>query len=141
MKTQNTLENKAKFFALYFGQRILRYNNWSDEANNKEVGSFVYDLYNENTFLELKPLSQISDEDAEYCIGKMECSLRINDPNHGDYGMSPSSIFINSIIGHNSFYIDRRESDYLRLNGYAIKWVDLKIEDLIEYGWIKLKEI
>ena len=30
--------------------------------------------------------------------------------------------------------------DYLRSKGYAIPYLDLSVEDLIEYGWIKLKD-
>ena len=30
--------------------------------------------------------------------------------------------------------------DYLRSKGYALPWMDLSVEDLVKYGWIKLKE-
>ena len=30
--------------------------------------------------------------------------------------------------------------DYLRSKGYALPWMDLLVEDLVEYGWVKLKE-
>lgn len=31
-------------------------------------------------------------------------------------------------------------ADYLRSKGYAIPWLYLSVKDLVEYGWIKLKE-
>lgn len=136
---ETSLEEKAKFFALYWGQRVLRFDTWTKNAESKEVGSFISDLYNDKCFIELKPLSSISDEDAEYCIGKTECSMRKNDPNSCDYGMSPSSIFVNSMIGDSSYHIGRREADYLRSKGYAIKWIDKTVKDQVSDGWVKLK--
>ncbi|TCV17169.1 hypothetical protein EDC17_101188 [Sphingobacterium alimentarium] len=132
---ENTLENKAKFLALYWGQRLMR----------EEMDSKLYfckpgkDSDFELNYIELKPLSSISDEDAEYCIGKTECSMRKNDPNSGDYGMSPSSIFVNSMIGDSSYHIGRREADYLRSKGYALPWMGVTVEEQVNRGWIKLK--
>ena len=54
---KNTLENKAKFFALYWGQEVYKDNKTSEPFN-------VSILHHKNSYLELKPLSQISDEDA-----------------------------------------------------------------------------
>jgi hypothetical protein len=34
--------------------------------------------------------------------------------------------------------IGSKECDYLRSKGYALHWMDLSVEDLVEYGWIKL---
>lgn len=136
MKTENNLENKAKFFAQYYKQKIC--------LDNKGIANEPWLNYSwgeiDKLYLELTPLSQITDEDAEYCVGKVECSMRKNDINHGDFGMSPSAIFVNSLMGNNSYHIGRREADYLRMKGYSVKWVDLSVEDLVEYGWIKLKE-
>lgn len=137
---ENTLENKAKFFAQYWGQKVYRRHGWTRKKNSRPVDSYGMETNFKQSFLELKPLSQISDEDAEYCIGSVECRLRKNNPNHGDYGMSPSAIFINSIIGDSSYHIGRKEADYLRSKGYALKYLDCTVKEQIEYGWIKLKE-
>lgn len=32
------------------------------------------------------------------------------------------------------------DSDYLRSKGYVLPYMDLSVEDLIEYNWVKLKE-
>ena len=32
------------------------------------------------------------------------------------------------------------KSDCLRSKGYALPYMDLSVDNLIEYGWIKLKE-
>lgn len=140
---ENTLENKAKFFALYLGQKVMRCKTFNVTTGNGLSGLMNVDVNSEtikeNWFLELKTLSSISDEDAEYCIGKTECSMRKNDPNSGDYGMSPSSIFVNSMIGDSSYHIGRREADYLRSKGYALKWMDKTVKEQILDGWVKLK--
>ena len=134
---ENTLENKAKFFALY----------WRLEFTGSDhYGEYMPDTWSEfpkyvdKQYLILKPLSSISDEDAEFCIGKVECNMRKNDPNHGDYGMSPSGIFVNSIIGDSSYHIGRREADYLRSKGYALKWMDKPVKEQVADCWIKLKQ-
>ena len=68
MKTQNTLENKAKFFTQYWRQDILCRVIFGKNKNeiimhntpcsNLKLGEII------DSYLELKPLSQISDEDA-----------------------------------------------------------------------------
>ncbi len=134
---ENTLENKAKFFALYWGFEFTG----SDHYGEYMPGTWSeFPKYVDKQYLILKPISSISDEDAEYCIGKVECSMRKNDPSHGDYGMSPSGIFVNSIIVYSSYHIGRREADYLRSKGYALKWMDKTVKEQIADGWIKLKE-
>ena len=32
------------------------------------------------------------------------------------------------------------ECDYFRSKGYALPYMDLSVEDLVKYGWVKLKE-
>lgn len=59
----NTLENKAKFFAQYWGQKIATRkigNAWCPLKLNRTV---IQSEINKWT-LELKPLSSITDEDA-----------------------------------------------------------------------------
>ncbi len=133
---KNTPENKARFFALYWGQRLV---SWKENTGKLKLVNSGY-INESSTFLELTPLSQITDEDAEYCIGSAEYYLRRNDEKSVNFGMSPSGMFINTLIGHNSYFIGKQEADYLRLKGYAVRWLDLSVKQLVEYGWIKLKE-
>jgi hypothetical protein len=30
--------------------------------------------------------------------------------------------------------------DYLRSKGYALPWMGLSVDELVEYGWVKLKD-
>ena len=111
MKTENTLENKRKFFAQYWGQKILLHVIDVDDILlllNNEIDNDI-----KNWLLYLKPVSQISDEDAI---------------NLG-YGYA----------SHLKSNLDRN-IDQLRNLGYTLPWMDLSVEDLVEYGWIKLKE-
>lgn len=109
MKTQNTLENKARFFAQYWGQYVLYFS--SDFL--RKIDNLTLDSVENDDFLELKPLSHITDEDAI---------------NLG-YGYA----------SHLKSNLDRN-IDQLRNLGFAVPWMDLSVEDLVEYGWVKLKE-
>ena len=109
MKTQNTLENKAKFFAQYWGQHVLYFS--SDFL--RKIDSLTLVGIENDDYLELKPISKITDEDAI---------------NLG-YGYA----------SHLKSNLDRN-IDQLRNLGFAVPWMDLSVEDLVEYGWIKLKE-
>ena len=63
MKTENTLENKAKFFALYFNQNVMRDN----QTTTKRLYPCTWgniEFEPEHAWLDLTPLSQITDEDA-----------------------------------------------------------------------------
>lgn len=118
MKTENTLENKRKFFAQYWGQRNLLHVIDDDDIHlllNDEMANDV-----KNWLLYLIPISQITDEDA-VALG---------------YTDSKSAITKHlKMIGK-----ETSDADYLRSKGYALPWMDLSVEDLVEYGWVKLKE-
>ncbi len=141
----NTLENKAKFFALYWGQRVeMLIESYGINAtlwlvNPKDIGI--------NSFLELKPLSSISDEDAievtkilkykedDYFVKNFGFEAfeylkdEINESKHG---------FLGHVVNESSRVV--AAADYLRSQGYAIPWNELSVEKLVEYGWVKLKE-
>lgn len=113
MKTQNTLENKARFFAQYWGQKIICFPHNKNPIRYDNPNKLLAGKFERNAYLELKPLSQISDEDAI---------------NLG-YGYA----------SHLKSNLDRN-IDQLRNLGFAVPYMDLSVEDLVEYGWIKLKE-
>ena len=125
MKTQNTLENKAKFFAQYFSQHVLYFS--SDFL--RKIDNLTLDSVENDDYLELKPLSQISDEDA----------IKISKEFHifkSDIRNSVKELFQEfDVLG-----LSMETGDYLRSKGYALPYMDLSVEDLVEYGWVKLKE-
>ena len=119
-KLENTLENKHKFFAQYYGQKVLKFDIEEDKfAFTFPVDSLCLSEYVVNqTFLELKPLESISGEDAKY-LGYAD-------------NISATTTYLKS-LGK-----ELKEADYLRSKGYALTWMNLSVQDLINYGWIKL---
>ena len=148
MKLENTLENKAKFFAQYWGQHVLYFS--SDFL--RKIDSLTLDSVENDDYLELTPLSQISDEDVirgiMFTYNKTyEDLVEILEVKHYNTFSSITTIkagqnFKTSRSIHHwngDRKIGSKECDYFRSKGYALPWMDLSVEDLIEYGWVKLK--
>lgn len=155
---ENTLENKAKFFAQYWLQEVLcsdifHYKNKKMNGNN--IPSDHY--------LELKPLSQISDDDAINVAKLVSPMLFEGRGKNGGHYIDKSEIWWYSVkhdgkilmvdIDLDGYVFEYDEvdeykrpsrsligTDYLRSKGYALPYMDLSVEDLIDYGWVKLKE-
>ena len=149
MKTENTLENKAKFFAQYWGQHVLYFS--SDFL--RKIDNLTLNSIENDDFLELKPLSQISDKDVIQGITYLynitrEALGEILEIKHYDTFSSITTIEIgcnfktSRSIHHwrGTKKIGSVEADYFRSKGYALTYMDLSVEDLIDYGWVKLKE-
>lgn len=129
MKTENTLENKAKFFAQYWGQKVFKETKFHNSPLCNINSTFIDGA--KDWHLELKPLSKICDEEA-LILSKMRYSFEeyINLEN-GKCMVS---------CHENQKYLIQIQVDFLRSKGYALPYMDLSVEDLIEYGWIKLGE-
>lgn len=121
MKVEINNENKAKFFALYWGQTIVSHDEYPDKSTNIIEESNIKKYSEDTYFLYLKTLSQISDEDA-----KLVCK-------HHRVISSDEKWSVNSVIK-----LDGYSTDYLRSKGYAIPWMGLSVEEMVEAGWIKL---
>lgn len=132
---KNNLENKAMFFAQYWNYEYVgsdKYSHimpdtWSD-----------FPKWIEDQYLILKPLSSISDEDAldiaMIMYGHLEPDL-YHYPNMGRF-------FLDNFSNKNSVYypiLSTQAVDYLRSKGYALPYMGLSVDQLVEYGWIKLK--
>jgi hypothetical protein len=119
MKTENTIENKVKFFALYWGSVIY----------NKEYKSRFTMLYSllegysieVGDVLELTSLSAITDEDA-IKVGYVG-NFHFLDEYKSQFKLNTFSV---------------KAADYLRSKGYVLPYMDLSVDDLIEYEWVKL---
>lgn len=105
---ENTQSNKEKFFAQYWGQKVGKVNSYHQNVISKVCEANISSI----DYLELKPLSSITDEDAK------------------KLGYSSPLL----LKKHSSFHVDE-----LRALGYALWWHGLSVEKQIEYGWIKLK--
>lgn len=149
MKLENTLENKARFFAQYWGQHVLYFS--SDFL--RKIDNLTLDSIENDDYLELKPLSQISDEDVIQGImitynKTYEGLGEILEVKHYNTFSSITTTRVGeNFKTHRSIHhwngnrkIGSMECDYFRSKGYALPWMDLSVEDLVKYGWIKLKE-
>ena len=133
MKIQNTLENKTKFFAQYWGQDVLCRVIFGKNKNeiimhntpcsNLKLGEII------DSYLELKPLSRISDEDA------IEISKE-----YPAFGSNIRNSVKELFQEFDDLELSIKTGDYFRSKGYALPYMDLSVEDLVEYGWVKLKE-
>ncbi|MGU3377680.1 hypothetical protein [Chryseobacterium sp. M5A1_1a] len=143
---ENTLENKSKFFARYWGQEVLNGNGLIYSATMKTK------LSDNGDFLELKPLSSITDEDAIQGIlllynESIEDLGEIIEISHRDTFSSITTIDkgttfkTNRSIHHweGILKIGSTESDFFCSKGYAVQWMKLSVETQIEFGWVKLK--
>ena len=115
---------KSRFFAQYWGTKTL----YVGGVGKVEVGKRGWNLNHPDFFLQLKPLSKITDKDAEY-IMQLEGFI--------DGFLSDDFLnFLNDLKkGHcNKFEV----IDYLRSKGYALPFMEYSIDDLISFGWVQL---
>lgn len=179
---ENTVENKAKFFAQYWGQEVLSdFTNKGKRCLYSIVVSNFYNIEKSDVYLELKPLSQITDEDAievakivhqiysdKWEVIKLvdssihvELKGKVNDVYHISIGFRECSINANHHFlkteddTAKSFKINIGQVnmssskpigyvyviDYLRSKGYAMPYMDLSVENMIEYGWVKITNL
>lgn len=144
--TENNLENKVKFFGLYMCQNVLCYNTVETPQSYKLLEPFSV---SDTEYLLLKPLKSISDEEL------LSFAKYYNEKNFNEMIQSfeivslGEKFLINQMkelfaIQKNNQYdwsdFQRMYADWFRANGFACEWLKLSIQDLIDYGWIKLKE-
>lgn len=146
MKAEINNENRAKFFAQYWGQDVLTVGNALCE-NLPE--NWIESSLNHTQYLQLKPLSEISDEDA-IDVAKINTSI------HWNNGLTPNvwkNSFGHTIVSNGTGIIDKygqtiisehylsyTQVDFLRSRGYLVPWMGLSCEEIIEAGWAKLKK-
>lgn len=140
---ENTLENKAKFFAQYWGQNVLTRphcggKKWilGDEVSIQSALS--KQGYDYQYFLELKPLSSITDEDLEkisfnFPEGTKDIEFDFLPDNYKFHWKAKKGIKVKE------GFLALKDFDYLRSKGYALPWLGLSVEKQIAYGWVKLK--
>lgn len=120
---ENTNLNKEKFFALYWGQKVLNPYSLLTFKNTsvlQNVSAMQLVNIRENDYLQLKSLESISDEDAQ----KLGCE------NKKDFD------YFFKINGYRGFFPD--EADKLRELGYLIGYNSLTPDQIISYGWAKI---
>lgn len=167
---ENTIENKGKFISQYWTQDVLRLSDYPNTKIQINSQTIFERGYNNNSYLELTPLSMISDEDSIEVANILSFCRHVkywdvlNMMNRNDLQwvqvIGTASKKDDSVVGGNIFihksgriewdWDDKNEfSDYeLRIysayqyllsKGYALPYIGLSVDEMIEYGWLKLK--
>lgn len=139
---ENTLENKEKFLFQYYGQQCFKVT--VDAIVNQKVTGFFVERFGETGFLELKPISSITDEDA---IEVFNMALRyrhdaIHRLTEKDF-IKQGKRFAEDLQYINGGYIVGllgvlSSIDYLRSKKYALPYNGLSVEEQVKRNWIKL---
>lgn len=158
--TKNTLENHMAFRALYIGQNVLGHKGHENQKLDwLELQSrFLID----GSYLGLKNVAEITDIDAiEVAImfnwyrlkvrydtdwritridnGNIKCKLS-NDHFDLEVMISKSGrVWSNDQSITSNYKIDSAIFDYLRSKEYLIAFRNISQEEILEFGWAKIK--
>jgi hypothetical protein len=148
MKPENNSANKAIFLSQYWNQEVLYVPNLVYTGNPSEPSHeewievkvdefYIMKVANSKLPAFLTPLSQITDEDAIEVANIAGNSSYTDDRKsfNGRLLVQEYLRNVTNIYGEDWINI----FDYLRSKGYALPWMGLSVDELVEYGWIKLK--
>lgn len=151
---ENTKEWKERFFALYWGQKVLV------SFNKPHFCIFDMEGVAENEYLQLKPLQSIADEDAievankiGYFFDKVVRSdkyIYVTDK-YNDFEDQSETLriypngeifYLNESGKVNELSMEQAETviSFLRSNAISYQFNGVDVNTLIEWGWVKLKE-
>lgn len=138
---ENLLQNKAKFFAQYWNQKVMtkvvRGENKAKITTHDVVCSNWKFVELVESYLELRDISSIIDDE----LGAIARFYKPNAKNVYIYDDQLTFDYYSGDETH-SVAVELNSGycfDYLRMNGFAMEWMGLCITKLEEYGWLKLK--
>jgi len=139
MKAEINNENRRRFEALYFGQDVFWSCREPMEKDKIIDGRKLARPFSKYDAIELKPLSKISDEDV------IEVAKIFRWNHYSDESkVFQVKTFLSQYLDYHNTNISPNEyfqlCDYLRSKGYALPWMGLSVEEMVEAGWIKLIE-
>ena len=111
---------KCRFFAQYWGTKTL----YVGGVGLVEIGKGGWNLKHPDFFLQLKPLSKITDEDAISMYRGLERNYESANQFLEDY----------KSIG----FLEQSEVDFLRSKGYAVPFMGYSVDELVKTGWVQL---
>lgn len=131
MKPENNIYNKTKFFALYWGQNVAV---WRGHLfNNVDPSDMEY-----GEWLQLTPLSKITDEDAIEVANILRWSYLSDE---AKIAQVRQLIDKHLNTQTNITFIEWIEvAGYLRSRGYLVPWMGLTPDEIVSYGWAQYKE-
>jgi hypothetical protein len=104
------------------------------ETNRRIFYAIYGEFDNLLTPIKLKPLSKISDEDA---VGIPSIPNRTTLELLDYFCKKDHLVACEYLLGS----LTPQDYDYLRSRGYALPWMGISVEKMIEAGWIKLEEL
>lgn len=133
---ENTIENKVKFFVQYWGQDCLTLFGESGAfgVKNCRVQGNHLSSITPYDFLILKSLADFSDEDAYHM------AVFVGDL--GDQDNKDTLTRHGKEIVHYDVVLRTIRSihaDFLRSRGYLIPFNNLTPDQILEYGWAKIR--
>ncbi len=141
---ENILENKEKFFTQYFMQDILVNRNGRYFLTLQTL--HWVKTYQDTLKLELIPLSKISNTDAIGCLNILFDEATVKEMANLTRELWIKILKTELSAGFGSvqmkvspyFPTVLNVYDFLRSKGYALPWMGLSVEKLVEYGWVVL---
>ena len=126
---------KCRFFVQYWGVKCM----YVGGVGLVEVGTGGWNLKHPDFFLELKPISKLSDEDAINFFDIQFNETHKDKPN--EFKIERGKEWANSINSERFGLIPANflhGIDFLRSKGYAINFMEYSVEKLVELGWVRL---
>lgn len=141
---ENNLQNKAKFVSQYYMQKIAFWTLNGSENKFCISGHRLVKSNIKGITLELTPLSLITNEDIKVVL---EFLYKIY-PHTKDMKLKESQIsaIIESFTESATYVPEynilfcQEVIDFLRSKSYCLPWMDLSVEQQIDFGWVKLRE-
>lgn len=125
---------KSRFFAQYWGTKTL----YIGGKGLVELGKGGWNLKHPDFFLQLKPLSKITNEDAE----KLQYTLVNVVGLDGLIRQNSIELVKEVVLNYEQidclFMLPSSFADLARELGYAIDWNNYKVSKQIELGWVQL---
>lgn len=141
---ENDKQEKAAFFAQYWGQNVHRYPDHINVHTFDVNGNCGIDDY-----LELLPLSAITDDHAIEVAQRLCPYMIVKDAYFTDgkipklwfkaKGRWGGAKFVSRSEFVGSIWNNARCADYLRKNGFLIQYDNYTPQQLLDMGWAKLK--
>lgn len=129
MKAELTPELKERFFALYWGQKVMKDKFRPDKLFMVQP----HEAESDRTCLMIRTLDQITDEEAievAKIIWEKESEKDMHTAEEGRWYLIYRC------------KLDRKEHpaliDFLRSKGFAVPYMGHSVEELVDAGWIKL---
>lgn len=125
-KQTPSIEERTRFFAQYWGQKVM----YVGGKGLVEIGNGGWNLKHPDFFLQLKLISQITDEDVEELLSLVSFQFSSRYTNEQIKEEIRKSVMDTEMMPLNL-------TDYLRSKGYALPFMEYSVEELSSFGWVQ----